>query len=145
MAENKTKPTEVSPTAFIGQVENEQRRKDGKELLAMMKDITAERAKMWGPTIVGFGQYRYRYDSGREGDIMIVGFSPRRQNLVLYVGSVLNDESLMSRLGKHKKGKGCLYVNKLDDIDRKVLRKIVEKSVKETRRRIAAGDGVVPS
>jgi len=145
MAENKTKPTEVSPTAFIGQVENEQRRKDGEELLAMMKDITAERAKMWGPTIVGFGQYRYRYDSGREGDIMIVGFSPRRQNLVLYVGSVLNDESLMSRLGKHKKGKGCLYVNKLDDIDRKVLRKIVEKSVKETRRRIAAGDGVVPS
>jgi hypothetical protein len=145
MAENKTKPTDVSPAAFIAQVENEQRRKDGRELLAMMKDITGERAKMWGPTIVGFGQYRYRYDSGREGDIMIVGFSPRKQNLVLYVGSALHDESLMSKLGKHKKGKGCLYVNKLDDIDRKALRKIVEKSVRDTRRRIAAGDGVVPS
>jgi hypothetical protein len=108
-----------------------------------MKDITGERAKMWGPTIVGFGQYRYKYESGREGDIMIAGFSPRNQNLVLYVGSVLQNERLMSKLGKYKVGKGCLYINKLDDIDRDVLRQLIEESVAATRRRIAVSDGPV--
>lgn len=143
MTENKTKPTKVSPAEFIKQVENERRRKDGLELLALMKDITGERAKMWGPTIVGFGEYRYKYESGREGDIMIAGFSPRNQNLVLYVGSVLQNERLMSKLGKHKVGKGCLYINKLDDIDRDVLRQLIEESVAATRRRIAVSDGPV--
>jgi hypothetical protein len=143
MAENRTKPTKVSPAEFIKHVENERRRKDGLELLALMKDITGERAKMWGPTIVGFGQYRYKYESGREGDIMIAGFSPRNQNLVLYVGSVLQNERLMSKLGKYKVGKGCLYINKLDDIDRDVLRQLIEESVAATRRRIAVSDGPV--
>jgi hypothetical protein len=137
MAENKTKPTKVSPNAFLKTVENEQRRKDGKELMALMKDITGEPPKMWGPSIIGFGEYHYKYDSGHEGDIMIVGFSPRKQSLVLYIGGALQNEKLMARLGKHKAGKGCLYVNKLDDIDRGVLRKLIEQSVADTRKRIA--------
>jgi Domain of unknown function (DU1801) len=137
MAENKTKPTRVDPKAFIEQVENERRRKDATELLGLMQALTGEPAVMWGPTIVGFGRYHYRYESGREGDIMLLGFAPRKQNLVLYVGAALDDTTLMSALGKHKRSKGCLYINKLDDIDRRVLRKLLEKSLRETRKRIA--------
>ncbi|MDX1562922.1 MAG: DUF1801 domain-containing protein [Gammaproteobacteria bacterium] len=138
MAENKTRPTQVSAKAFLKAVDNERRRADGEELLQLMQDVSGERPVMWGPTIIGFGQYRYRYDTGREGDSPIVGFSPRKSSLVLYLGSALEDDKLMAKLGKHKRGRGCLYINKLDDVDRKVLRKLVEKSVADTRKRIAA-------
>jgi hypothetical protein len=137
MPENKTKPTKVSPNAFLKAVENEQRRKDGAELITLMREITGEPPKMWGPSIIGFGQYHYKYDSGHEGDIPIVGFSPRKASLVLYLGSVIQDEKRMTKLGKHKTGKGCLYINKLDDVDRGVLRKLVETSVAKTRKRAA--------
>jgi hypothetical protein len=137
MPENKTKPTKVSPNAFLKTVENEQRRKDGAELMTLMREITGEPPKMWGPSIIGFGQYHYKYDSGHEGDIPIVGFSPRKASLVLYLGSVIQDEKRMTKLGKHKTGKGCLYINKLDDVDRGVLRKLVETSVAQTRKRAA--------
>jgi hypothetical protein len=138
MAELKTKPTDVSPTAFINQVENEQRRKDAHELVALMKEVTGKPPKMWGPTIIGFDKYHYQYDSGREADMLLTGFSPRKASLVLYLGPGLQDKTLMAKLGKHKIGKGCLYVNKLDDIDRDVLRELVAKAVQEMRKRYAA-------
>ena len=133
MAEIKTKPTEVSPAAFIDKVENEQRRKDGHELVTLMKKVTGKPAKMWGPSIVGFDKYHYKYASGHEGDMPITGFSPRKQSLVLYLGPGLEDKKLISRLGKHKMGKGCLYINKLDDVDRNVLLELVTKSVEKMR------------
>jgi len=136
MAENKTKVTKISPAAFIKQVD-ERRRKDCQELAALMRDVTGEPPKMWGSSIVGFGQYHYKYDSGREGDILLTGFSPRKQNLVLYLGPGIENKQLMARLGKHKAGKGCLYLNKLDDVDRTVLRTLVEESVAIMRKRYA--------
>jgi hypothetical protein len=134
VAENKTKVTKVNPAAFIKQMD-ERRRKDCQELVAMMSDITGHSPKMWGTSIVGFGQARYKYASGREGDTLLTGFSPRKQNLVLYLGPGIENADLMAKLGKHKTGKGCLYLNKLDDVDRKVLRAIVEESVAIMRRR----------
>jgi len=135
LAENKTKATTVDPNDFIARVDSEQKRKDSEELIALMKKVTGKPPKMWGPTIIGFGKYHYKYDSGREGEICMVGFSPRKPNLVLYVGPGMEDEALMARLGKHKRGKGCLYINKLDDIDRKVLSEVVTRSVAEMRKR----------
>jgi len=128
MAEIKTKPTSVSPAAVIDQVDNEQRRRDGHELLALMKKVTGKPAKMWGPSIVGFDKYHYKYESGHEGDMCRLGFSPRKASLVLYLGPGLEDKKLLSKLGKHKIGKGCLYINKLDDVDRNLLRDLVAKS-----------------
>jgi uncharacterized protein DUF1801 len=129
MARNKTKATKVSPAAFIAKVANEQQRKDSKELIAMMHDITGEPPKMWGPSIIGFGTHHYVYESGREGDICLTGFSPRKPSLVLYIGEALQDTAIMSKLGKYTTGKGCLYIKKLDDIDRSVLRTLIEKAV----------------
>ena len=134
MAEIKTKPTDIRPASFIDKVDNEQRRKDGHELVALMKKVTGKPPKMWGPSIVGFDQYHYKYASGHEGDMPITGFSPRKQSLVLYLGPGLEDKKLMSKLGKHKVGKGCLYINKLDDVDRNVLVELVTKSVEKMRK-----------
>ena len=134
MAENKTKQTKVSPTSFIASVTSAQQRKDSNELIAMMRTITGEPPKMWGPSIVGFGTCHYVYESGREGDICLTGFSPRKPSLVLYIGEALQDTSLMSRLGKYKAGGGCLYIKKLDDVDRRVLRELIAKAVDNTRR-----------
>jgi hypothetical protein len=131
---NKTRPTAVDPLTFIEQVENDVKRRDAHELVAMMLAITGEPPKMWGPTIVGFGSVHYRYESGREGDICLAGFSPRAGALVIYLGPGIDNAALMAKLGKHKAGKGCLYVNKLDDVDRSVLRELIEYSVRETRR-----------
>jgi hypothetical protein len=129
MAEPKTRPTRVSPADFIRQVSDERRRKDCQELLALMRDVTGHPPKMWGPSIVGFGQYHYKYASGREGESLLTGFSPRKQNLVLYLGPGIENKSLMRNLGTHKTGKGCLYLTRLDDVDRGVLRTLVEESV----------------
>ena len=135
MAENKTKPTTISPRTFINQVENEQKRKDCHELAALMQDITGHPPKMWGSGIVGFDQYHYRYDSGREGESLLTGFAPRKDGLVLYLGPGLENTALTNKLGKHKTGKGCLYVRKLDDVDRGVLRDLIVTSVKAMRER----------
>ena len=129
MVQNKTKPTKVSPTAFIESVTSDQQRRDSKELIAMMRKITGEPPKMWGPTIVGFGTYRYAYASGREGEMCVTGFSPRKPSLVLYIGEALQDRTLMSRLGKYTTGKGCLYIKTLDDVDRDVLHDLIAKAV----------------
>jgi hypothetical protein len=134
MAQNKTKATTVSPAAFIRQVD-ERRRQDCQELVALMSDITGHPPKMWGSSIVGFDQYHYMYESGREGDILLTGFSPRKQDLVLYLGPGLENKTLMAKLGKHKAGKGCLYLKRLDDVDRRVLRALVEESVAVMRKR----------
>ncbi|HVY65607.1 MAG TPA: DUF1801 domain-containing protein [Gammaproteobacteria bacterium] len=135
---NRTKATVVDPIAFIARVKSEVKRRDSEELVAMMRDIVGEPPKMWGPTIVGFGTLHYRYASGREGDICLTGFSPRASGLVLYLGPVIEDAKLMAKLGRHKTGKGCLYINKLDDVDRTVLRRLIRKAVTDARRRRAS-------
>jgi hypothetical protein len=131
----KTVARRADPISFIDKVKNEVKRRDSHELVALLQDITGEPPKMWGPTIVGFGTYHYVYESGREGDICLTGFSPRSGGLVVYLGAGLENEKLMARLGKHTRGKGCLYLNKLDDIDRTVLRELIEHSIVMLRKR----------
>ena len=131
----KTKLNAVDPLKVIDKVKSDVKRRDSHELIAMMQDITGAPPKMWGASIVGFGSYHYAYASGREGDICLTGFSPRSGGLVVYLGPGIDNEKLMTKLGKHKHGKGCLYINKLDDVDRKVLRKLIEYSVKALQKR----------
>jgi hypothetical protein len=137
MAETKTKPTEVTPERFIDAVDHPGKREDGKVLDALFRRATGEAPRMWGPTIVGYGQYHYRYDSGHEGDICRVGFSPRKAKHSLYLmcGSPKEEAEfapLLARLGKHSRGKGCLYVKKLADIDLSVLEEMVALSWKNS-------------
>lgn len=135
----KTTPTKASVTSFINAVENEARRKDAKTILALMKKLTGDKPVMWGPSIIGFGKYHYKYESGREGDFMLVGFSPRKANMVLYVlGSLKDDDPLLGKLGKFKRGRACLYVNTLDDVDMGVLEKVIKKSYETTKKKWAA-------
>jgi hypothetical protein len=130
MAEIKTKPTEVSVTDFIAKAESEQVRDDCRTLVKLMKKVTGSAPKMWGPTIIGFGQYHYKYKSGHEGDMCLTGFSPRKGNLTLYVmDEFAQRDALLKKLGKFKASKACLYVKKLADIDLDVLEKIVKGSV----------------
>ena len=130
MAENKTKPTTQKVSEFITGIEDKVKRADCRELMKLMSGVTGNRAKMWGTSIVGYGKYHYRYASGREGDFFLTGFSPRKQALTIYIvsGFSINPE-LMEELGKYKTGKSCLYVKKLDDIDRASLAQLVEESV----------------
>ncbi|YCK82084.1 DUF1801 domain-containing protein [Arthrobacter sp. D3-18] len=131
MAENKTQPTDVSVEEFLAAVEHAQRREDGFELLEMMRDITGQEPVMWGPSIIGFGSYHYKYETGREGDSAAVGFSPRKGNLALYGLTYGPDaDRLLPDLGKHKTGAACLYVNKLDDVDRNTLAEMIRTGYK---------------
>ncbi|MCF6133332.1 DUF1801 domain-containing protein [Flavobacterium wongokense] len=133
MAENKTKATEVSVEGFILKVENEIKRKDSFVLVDFFKSITGSEPKMWGPTIIGFGQYHYKYASGHEGDMPIAAFSPRKDSIVFYFSPEFeNREWLLEKLGKHKSSKGCVYVKKLDDINLAVLEDITKASIKDT-------------
>ncbi len=135
-AELKTKPSRQSVSAFVSAVEDVQRRKDCSELLALMKEVTGERPTMWGDSIVGFGTYHYKYESGREGDWFVTGFSPRKRDLSIYIiPGFAPYESLMQELGKFRLGKSCLYVKKLDDLDRPTLRKLVARSVADMGRK----------
>jgi len=138
---NKTKATAADPLAFIAKVKNAVKRRDSEELAAMMQDVVGEPPKMWGSTIVGFGSVHYKYASGREGDTCLIGFSPRTGALVLYLGEVLQDAKLMATLGKHTTGKGCLYINKLDDVDRKVLRRLIAKAAADSRKKHGSAQG----
>ncbi|MEX6633952.1 DUF1801 domain-containing protein [Hyphococcus lacteus] len=132
----KTKPSDISVDDFINSVENETRRQDAHSLCELMKNITGDTPIMWGPSIIGFGLYHYRYDSGHEGDSMLVGFSPRKANLVLYVlGSLDDEDPLLEKLGKYKRGKACLYITRLQNIDQSVLKKIIKKSYQKTKKR----------
>lgn len=138
MAELKTKVNDASVTDFINSVEDEQKRKDAFELLKMFESVTKEKAKMWGTSIIGFGQYHYKSErSSQEGDWPLVGFSPRKQNLTLYVmPSFGNLDDLLKKLGKHTVSKGCLYIKRLSDVDIEVLRNIVKESFEESKRRL---------
>jgi hypothetical protein len=138
MAENKTKPTKLSVAAFVSGITDETRRADAKALVKLMQRATAEKPQMWGPSIVGFGSYHYRYDSGREGDMPLVGFSPRKAATVLYNMTGSSEaRALLAKLGKHTTGKGCLYIKKLADVDQRVLEAMVVKAVAAVRARKA--------
>lgn len=130
MSELKTQANDGSVEAFLGGIENERRRAECFVLLRLMEEVTGEKGVMWGSSIVGFGRCHYRYESGREGDWFLAGFSPRKQNLTLYImGGFEGYEGMLARLGKYKTGKSCLYVNKLADVDVDVLREVVQRSV----------------
>ena len=130
MAKNKTTETNSSVTEFVNKVENEVKRNDSFKLIEIFKSLTGFEAKMWGPTIIGFGNYHYKYESGHEGDAPLAGFSPRKDSLVLYFASEYeNREVLLSKLGKHKSSKACVYVKKLSDIDLKVLEIMIVNSM----------------
>jgi len=134
MAENKTKPTKQSVTAFINGIDDKQKRADVKTVAAMMRKATGARAVMWGPAIVGYGQYHYQYASGREGDFMLTGFSPRKQALTVYIiPGFKSFDSMMKKLGKYKTGKSCLYIKRLSDVDEAVLERLISVSVKHMR------------
>ena len=130
----KTKVNDASVTDFLNTVTDEQKRKDSFEILKIMKQITKEEPKMWGASSVGFGSYHYKGASGREGDWMLTGFSPRKQNLTLYLMHGFDEQKdLLKKLGKHKTSMGCLYIKKLDDVDKKVLKELVAGSVKRMK------------
>lgn len=133
MAENKTKPTKVSVAAFIDKLADPIKRTDAKALVKLMQNATREKAKMWGPAIIGFGSSHYTYDSGREGDAPVVAFSPRKAAMVLYGTAPHNSQALLAKLGKHSTGKGCLYIKKLADVDIKILEKLIANAVTTTR------------
>jgi hypothetical protein len=130
MPENKTKPTTLSVTAYVETLTDPTQRSDAKEVIQLMQRASGEKPRLWGSSIVGFGTHHYRYDSGREGDMPLISFSPRKAALVLY--SLLGDgeaKGLLAKLGKHTTGKGCLYIKKLADVDRKVLETLVANAV----------------
>jgi len=134
VAENKTKATGASVTAFINSIDDTQKRADARKVAAMMRKATGKRAKMWGPSIVGYGTYHYKYASGREGDFLMTGFSPRRQALTVYViPGFEHFETLMNKLGKYKTGKSCLYIKRLSEVDEKILEQLINRSVKYMR------------
>ena len=129
MAENKTKPTKLSVAAFINGVTDSGRRSDAKALIKLMQGAAGEKPRMWGPAIVGFGSYHYKYESGRDGDMPLIAFSPRKAATVLY-GLTGSDEAnaLLAMLGKHSTGKGCLYIKKLADVDQQILETLIVKA-----------------
>lgn len=136
MAELKTRPTTDDPAAFLAAIDDPQRRADALEVATLMARVSGEPARMWGPSIVGFGSYRYRYDSGRSGEWMRIGLSPRKAGLSLYIMPGFDDyETLLARLGKHATGKSCLVVKRLSDIDPTVLRELIEACWLEMARR----------
>ena len=134
MAENKTQPTAVSVASYIAAIADDTKRADAKTLVKLLQSVTGEKPKMWGPSIIGFGACHYVYESGREGDMPLAGFSPRKAATVVYLTGVLRDsDALLAKLGKHTTGGGCLYIKKLADVDAGVLEQLVVKSVKFLR------------
>lgn len=126
-AENKTKATAVDPKTFVAAVEHDVRRGDAETLLDLFQEVTGLEPKMWGPSIIGYGRYHYKYESGREGEFMITGFSPRKANLVMYIMPGYTDHSaILDRIGRYKIGKSCLYINKLADVDLDVLKELIQ-------------------
>ena len=130
MAENKTKPSKLSVTSFIDTLTDPARRADAKALVKLMQTAAGEKPKMWGPSIIGFGSYHYKYESGREGDMPVIAFSPRKSATVMY-GMIGFGEAaaLLAKLGKHTTGKGCLYIRKLADVDQQVLQALMVESL----------------
>ena len=142
MADNKTKPTEASVEDYIASRANEEQRADCKALMSIFRRVTRQRPKMWGPSIVGYGSYHYTYESGRTGDMCLAGFAIRGRELVVYLDAEGREQqALLSKLGKHKMGKSCLYFKRLADLDKTVLEQLIVNSVKEVTRRYGASSG----
>ena len=140
MAEQKTVPTASDPASFLASVEDARRREDAERLLAIMTEVTGEPPVMWGPSMIGFGTFHYRYASGHEGDSMKVGFSPRKTALTLYgLQGHPDSAGLLSRLGPHTLGKGCVYVKKLDSVDEGVLRGLIAHGFEHAEASLHAG------
>jgi hypothetical protein len=138
MAENKTKPTKSSVTAFLNKIKDQQLRDDCFAILEMMRKVSNSEPVMWGSAIIGFGTFHYVYESGREGDTVLIGFSPRKQNISIYLMGGLNKvENELSKLGEYKTGKGCLYIKALSDVNVEVLKKVFAKAFKEAQRKSA--------
>jgi hypothetical protein len=141
MAENKTKATDASVERHLAAIENEAMRADCQALVGLMSRWTNEKPTMWGPTIVGFGSYHYRYESGREGDACATGFAARKNGIALYLmAEIPGQDTLLARLGTHKMGKACLYIRRLSEVDTSVLEKLVRGSLTEIRRRYGAAE-----
>ena len=130
MAEAKTRPNDQSVEGFLNKVPDEKKRQDSFAILELMKQVTGDKPIMWGDSIIGFGTYKYKYASGRQGEWPVTGFSPRKQNLTIYIMSGFDEyDDLLTQLGKHSTGKSCLYIKKMEDIDQDVLRELISKSV----------------
>ncbi len=137
MADNKTKPTQLSVAAYIAALTTETQRADAKALIKLMESATGEKPKMWGPSIIGFGSHHYKYESGREGDMPVIALSPRKTATVLYgVTGFAEAKTLLAKLGKHSTGKGCLYIKKLADVDQHILETLIVKSLAAKRANI---------
>jgi hypothetical protein len=135
MAENKIKPTDSDVLAYLNSIEDEKKREDAFTLCTLMQEVTGHEPVMWGSSMIGFGSYHYKYDSGREGDAMLTGFAPRKQNFSVYIMAGFDQyDALLERLGKYKTGKACLYIKRLSDVDTAVLRELVHESVEHMRR-----------
>jgi len=135
MAELKTKKNEARVPAFITSVPDERKRADAQALVDIFREITKAEPKMWGSSIVGFGDYRYKYESGREGEWFLAGFSPRKQNLTLYIMAGFEEyDEMLAKLGKHKTGKSCLYINRLEDVHVPTLKKLIRTSVRHMKK-----------
>ena len=140
MAELKTKPNDGDVAAYLNSVENKKRREDSFKILEIMKEVTEEEPVMWGGSIVGFGSYHYVYESGREGDWFLTGFAPRKQSMTLYIMAGFdNYDALLGKLGKHKTGKSCLYINKIEDVDVPTLKELIRQSLAHVK----AGNSVL--
>ena len=134
MSQNKTIANDKDVKAFLNAVEPEQKREDAFTIMKLMEEVTGEQATMWGSSIVGFGTHHYRYETGREGDMPLVGFSPRKQAMTLYIlAGYENCDNLWSKLGKYKTGKSCLYIKKLEDVDMDILREMVKQCAEHMR------------
>ena len=143
MAELKTKETKASVEKFLNQVADEGRREDCFKVAKIMEEITGDKPKMWGPSIVGFGSYHYKYASGHEGDWPIAAFSPRKQDLTIYIMPGFERYAdLMKQLGKHRAGKSCLYIKRLSDVHVPTLKKLIRESVKQMKLKTKRGDPV---
>jgi hypothetical protein len=140
VAENKTKPTKVSVTDYLEKMASAEQLADCQELVKLFRELTGKPPKMWGPSIVGFDSYHYVYESGREGDAPLLGFALRGKEIVLYVGCGFDEtKALLPKLGKYRSSVACIYIKKLDDIDRGVLKRMAKSSIAETRRRHPVG------
>lgn len=139
MPENKTKASNLSVSAYVDGLTDPTRRADAKELIRLMRRVSGEKPRLWGPSIVGFGSYHYRYESGREGDMPLISFSPRKAAMVLYSMLGHNEaKAVLAKLGKHSTGKGCLYIKQLADVDKAVLEKLIKNAVAHYRARTNA-------
>lgn len=140
MLEQKTKVNNNNVTAFLNTIADEKKRKDCFALTEIMKQVSKEEPKMWGTSIIGFGAYHYKYASGHQGDAPLIGFSPRKQNIVLYLmGGFHTHPEVMKKLGKHKAGKGCLYISNMDDVNIAILKEVIELSMQYLKKQIEMG------